>query len=502
MPVTSRLSSLVDFSGAPLLPGYGGGGQGAAVNNDVIIEGTQSAGRRVDNATNKGFGASFTAANLSGVLEHVKLWLFVTQWAEVTQVQVRLSSGSVDDHVLPVSEFPALGGFIPVWVDVSRTTESGGAADEAAINEVGVLLDIGDVGGNAPNLILDEIMHGTSGLLWDGTSGAMSDFRAYEEANNEGSVITLNGVDFVYSRIEIGSSAATTFTDSGFTLIFPDQSLVAENFMGITIDLQNASTDVQLSNATVQSSNPASAARRPDLIVTGSSGVASFTNLNFLGMRTVSLTSGVEVSGGIVDAVAMIQGGALVSNVSIGTRSVLGVAFLSDPGFNSLTDIVFTQNGSGHAIEITTPGTYTLSSLEFVGYGAAEANDASVYNNSGGAVTLNLSGGSGLTVRNGLGATTIVNNTVTLTITGVPNGLEARLRLGSVTIPGQYVASVTGNQAVFSLDAAAYAGRTAILTVGGVADDTIAYERQDIPLEVPTVDQTIPVGFLINPSYI
>jgi len=501
MPVTSLLTSLETFNGAPTFQNYSGG-SGAGVNDDIIAEGIQSGGRRVDNATAKGFGVTVPTSNLSAAGQHVKIWLFVTQWSSVTRVLARVSSGSDDDHELPVAEFPDLGGFIPVWVDVSRTPEVGGAANVSAINEIGVLLDIGNVGGNSDNLILDEIMHGTSGLRWDGTGGSVLNFRTYEDTNNEGNLITLNGVDFVYSRLELGSAVATTFSDSGFTLIFPDQGLVASDFMGLSVDLSNASTVIDLSNATIQSAAPNSATKRPDIVVTGTSGALDLTNMNILGMRTVILTSGVTVLGGILDSVSLQQGAATITSADIKTRSTSGTAFSSDVDFNTLTESSFTQSADGHAIEITTPGTYTLSSLDFVGYGADGTLSAAIYNNSGGAVTLNLSGTTGVTVRNGTGASTQVNNAVTLTVTGIPNGLEARLRLGAVTLPGQYIPSVTGNQAIFSVDAAVYAGRTATLTIGGVADDLQAYERQDIQIEIPNQDQSIPLGFLVNPSYL
>lgn len=427
MAVTSLLTTIQDFEGTPTFVSYGGG-QGATVNTDIFIQGAQSAGRRVDAAVDSGFGVTITpAVDLSAAGVHVKVWLFVTQWAAVTQVQVRISSGADDDHNLPTNEFPSLGGFIPVWVDVSRTPEVGGTANEASINEIGVLLDIGNVGGNAQNLILDEIHHGTSGLRWDGSSGTFGSFRTFESTNNEGNLVTLNGVDFVYSRLEIGSATATSFTDSGFTIIFPDQALVASTFMGLTFDLQNASTSISLSNATVQTSEPATATNRPDLIVTGTSGSLSLTNMSFIGLRTATLTSAVTISGGIYELLDLTQSSASISDAIFRPRTASGVAMCNDPNFSNLSGVTFTQAGSGHALEITSPGTYSFDALFFNGFGGTPgsngtansgANDAAIYNNSGGAVTINIiNGGDTPSVRNGAGATTTVNNTVTVRVT-------------------------------------------------------------------------------------
>lgn len=83
----------------------------------------------------------------------------------------------------------------------------------------------------------------------------------------------------------------------------------------------------------------------------------------------------------------------------------------------------FTSGGTGHAIEITTAGTYTFDGNLFSGYGAGGTTDAAVYNNSGGAVTLNIiNGGDTPTIRNGAGASTVVNNAVTITLNSLVAG--------------------------------------------------------------------------------
>lgn len=99
----------------------------------------------------------------------------------------------------------------------------------------------------------------------------------------------------------------------------------------------------------------------------------------------------------------------------------------SDPGEISNCEFVASAAG-GHAIEITQPGTYTFSGNTFSGYGANGTTDAAIYNNSGGAVTLNITGGGDTpTVRNGTGATTTINNNVQITLEGVVVGSAIRV---------------------------------------------------------------------------
>lgn len=81
----------------------------------------------------------------------------------------------------------------------------------------------------------------------------------------------------------------------------------------------------------------------------------------------------------------------------------------------------FTGSGtSGHAIRITTVGTYSISGNTFTGFGADASNFAAIFNDSGGLVTLNITGGGNTpTIRNGVGASTVVNNSKVLTLTGL-----------------------------------------------------------------------------------
>ena len=408
MAVTSLLTSLEDMEGSPTIQDYGGG-QGASTNTDVFIEGSQSVGRRVDNTTDKGQGVSFTNVDLSAANEHIKIWCFVTQWPSVTQVQVRISDDTNDDdHDLPSAEFPALGGFIPIWVDVSRAPEVGGSANEASIGEVGILIDIGDVGGNAQNLIIDEVMHGTSGLRWTGTGpGDMADFRSFEDTNNEGNVVSLNGIDFCYSRLEIGNGATESdFTDSGFTLVFPDQGLVSSTFMGVSIHLGNASSVIDISNSTIQSSDPSAATNRPDLLVTGTSGSCDFDTVNFIGLRIIDLTSEVTAtdclftSCGQVDATsagttgADLSGSSILSSIVAADEGALLWDVNEDP--DTKTDgMTFSQGSNNHhAIRFGTsiPADITLRDCAFNGFSStADADGATFrFDDTSGTITLNL----------------------------------------------------------------------------------------------------------------
>ncbi len=123
-----------------------------------------------------------------------------------------------------------------------------------------------------------------------------------------------------------------------------------------------------------------------------------------------------------VDCTIALNGGALSACVVRGSTAAIAVS-TNDP--SKISGCNFVSAGTGHAIEITAPGTYTFAGNTFSGYGSAGTSDAAIYNNSGSAVTLNITAGGGTpTVKNGSGASTTINNTVALTITGVVSGSD------------------------------------------------------------------------------
>jgi hypothetical protein len=117
----------------------------------------------------------------------------------------------------------------------------------------------------------------------------------------------------------------------------------------------------------------------------------------------------------------LVQATAHIQNSVIRTNQLTQVATLQDPTFGTTTDLHdtdFIQTGVGHAIELDTAGTYDFQDITFTGYGgtpgtndtaSSGANDAAVYNSSGGAITINVNGtGNEPSVRNAAGSTTTV----------------------------------------------------------------------------------------------
>lgn len=119
------------------------------------------------------------------------------------------------------------------------------------------------------------------------------------------------------------------------------------------------------------------------------------------------------------------QGGATFTDCTIDSSTDTAKAMLAtNPSV--ITGCHFISDGTGHAMECATTGTYDWTDNTDEGYTgtrgtnltpASGSVNAMFYNSSGGLITLNVSGGQSPSVRNSAGSTTQVNNNVTVTIT-------------------------------------------------------------------------------------
>ena len=155
---------------------------------------------------------------------------------------------------------------------------------------------------------------------------------------------------------------------------------------------------------------------------------------------------------------------------------------------SAISSCSFTSTGLGHAIEITAPGTYSFSGNAFSAYAASgNTGNEAIYNNSGGAVVLNISGGGSTpSIRNGALATTTVNNTVTLTLTGLQTGSDIVILDAGTTTTRLLVDQNVG---------ATYAY---VFSVGGSVDIGVIKEGY-VPLylrgfSLPAVNASIPIA--------
>lgn len=421
-----------------------GGGAGGAAEPSFPYQGGNLYNRKI--TSNRGFYYdptldSGTSHDMTSTAKRV--WMVkavVTDPAGLTAtngLEISIGSGTAAFHkyvitgtnspVAAFDEYTPRGGLFIIPIDpnvAAYRASTSGSPVLTAVDYFALEANFDSSTAKSENVGLDAIDLGT-GLTLQGGDGADPD-GVYQDFvdTDEGTVnnrwgyasSVFGAVSLFFGNMTIGGTSATVFNDSTGKILWLD-GMFGAGWSKVTVDLQNAGTVVTDGSSHTGLGSTTTEDTRPDYEVTGTAGTFTFTGVleNF---RNIILNSASTVTGGIIECSDLTQGDSVISDTVIRTDSATGVATIDDANFTNLTDTTFEQKGSGHVFEITTPGSYGFNNLKFSGYGADGTNSAVVYNNSGGAVTINVvNGGDGPTVRNGTGASTTVNNTVLVGIT-------------------------------------------------------------------------------------
>lgn len=216
-------------------------------------------------------------------------------------------------------------------------------------------------------------------------------------------------------------AAAAYFEDTGAVLVFEERGTGNDKYLLKVIGNASYETHFVLNSCIVKSAGPGVECTFTDqYITTLTLNSCTFADLkNKIWFTNTAAATGHSVTGCSFSGCGQIDPGDVVftGNTIAKTTDANGGLLIDADGTANISDLSFTSDGTGHAIYITATGTYTFTNFTYSGYGADGTTDAVVYNNSGGLVTINVSGGDTPTVRNGSGATTSVINTVPLTVT-------------------------------------------------------------------------------------
>ncbi len=148
---------------------------------------------------------------------------------------------------------------------------------------------------------------------------------------------------------------------------------------------------------------------------------------------------------------------------------------------------------SGHAIRITSIGTFNLEGIVFNNFGSASTTSAAIYNDSGGLVTLNITnGGSTPTIRNGVGASTTVNSNVQITLTDLVNPSEVRVYLAGTQTAVDGQENVTSGTFVFSV------GTSVTVDISIIS---LSYQILRIKNYSSAADTSLPIQQIVDRQY-
>jgi hypothetical protein len=325
------------------------------------------------------------------------------------------------------------GGFITKVIDPTRDfdainagtwTLSGNPAQLSNITIMGGGIEsVPTIMGNFNSGQLDQMTIGLGVRVDAGSTGTPNTFETVRAADEDtafyGWWSSSNGAVIGKGKLYIGpstGSVTSVFKDSAFVVIFAEE-LVSTNFY--EINTRGAGTDVSWDLASISSANPSTV--RWGLTVDPTTNTFYDTNGVWTGANDISLQSSAGFTGTtFIDCNKIIQSGATLDGITVlAANTADGVAFIESNNPSNIKNSSFTFS-DGHAIEITTSGTYTFDGNSFIGYGVSGSTDAAIYNNSSGLVTLNLLNVNGVpTIRNGAGSTTVAEITTSVKVTAL-----------------------------------------------------------------------------------
>jgi hypothetical protein len=309
------------------------------------------------------------------------------------------------------------------------------------------------------NVGVDAIRYGTGAYLTAGeliSAGDASDnpctfagFQAQNDtlSNRWGILTSIGGTNYeLQGRFVIGQNNAGTptlarFSDSDKSINIVDTVHSLTDFTQFIID--HASTRCEWTNINITALGTNNPGR---VFVNNANPTFIVVNGTWTGIALTTMRSNTDITGLTWRACGLItmNGGTLADclvDQHAGTHAIL----TTNP--SDITDTNFISSGTGHGVRCDTTGTFDWDGNTDSGYTGARGSNptsstgsanAMFYNNSGGLITLNvIGGGQSPSVRNGAGATTVVNASVPVVIAGVTRGtpvkLIARETLGAVT---------------------------------------------------------------------
>lgn len=424
-----------------------------------------------------------------------------------------------------------------VWDDrrkpATTTVRAGtlAALNTGSVTQIGITYKtLAKSVGGVSNCFTDIIRIGdptlNNGAMITITSGSSTDPGTFEQiaaadrltgtGQGTGIVRQLGAGSFgVQGRLRFGNAAGTDsswFADKNVTVIFEDRGLATDRYGIVIVDNGTGTTTFRLGEKVGTGTTATGTSGVSIVVPTGvgclfdSQTDTDVTDVfiygsTFTGFSNgIFLRSGQEFIGNIVNSSGTIfpSGSTMVNctiNNSIASSSLYWNGNVNPNGL--LDGCSFLASGSNnHAIEFgpTVPVTMSLVDVTYNNYGLDNTSGSALYNNSGKALQIIVTGGDLPTVRNGTGATTtLVTGLTNVTLTGLVDGTEVRVidNVSQNELTG--IESTSGGEYTFQLSSG---------VVVDIVIHNLQYEYIRINgFEIPATDTSIPIEQRFDRNY-
>lgn len=482
----------------------GGGASGLASETDFYIQGNACISKAGWSAAIRGMIFTTTAITLP-TNNAIFMWLYMwapnalsTQSAGGLQVIIGSSTTAYKHWYVRGSDTYEYGGWICVPIDPTTAVSTTTGAPTATLSNFGALANITGAVTKGNPLGIDVFRYGRSLITVGGQTGSYGNFASASStddgsgANRWGILQEINGA-YLHQGLFLMGTASTLvdFRDSNKNINIADTQKVTSGFNGF--EVRNTSSVIQWTNINISALGTQSRGYFEDV----NDATITFNGCVFTDMSTFTFKSKNTINSSTFRRVGVItQNNALINDCLFDSSQYL---LSSNP--SRITNNSFVAGATGHGIWISTPGTYSFTGNSFTGYASTNGStgNEALYNNSGGLVTLNLSGGTVPTYRNnGAGSTTSIIASVNVTVTGLKDNTEIRVYTTATITELAGIETATDG----TTDNRSF---TFALTAGVIIDIAIinvTYENERITAyTVPATNASIPVQQRFDRNY-
>lgn len=435
-------------------------GGAATLEDRAYIQGDYSISQSTGTATAKTAGLQFDyGSNLSWATGYVVLmWQYwqapyaVDTWANGgMRIGIGSDSGDVNLWNAQGNDYGRMpyGGFTNVAIDPTYSPD-----EQVGTPVVGEYRYFW----SAPNMLLavskgnphcvDAIRYGRGSLVVSGGEAAnyaiFSEI-ATENDNNSWGLFQAEGIGYLWKGLisfGVENGNLVDFRDSNINITIDDTPRTYESFN--RIEVYNASSNVEWTGINITSVSPSGLSIGQFEMMDNAT--VYFNTCIFTDMNTfIFQSSATLISTTWRRCNQVTQGGATFDGCTFTNSPTATSLYVSN--LNNIDNCDFESDGSNHAMELSTDhagNAYTLTGCTYTGYASVSGSTGNecIYNNSGGAVTLNIDGGDTPTIRNGIGASTIVNNPKFFNFTLSPSITGYEWRLYEIDAVGSLASSV------------------------------------------------------------
>ena len=442
---------------------YNAGGTPAA-DGENFIQGTDCQSQTTGTKTGLVFSIIFDAgSDQSGSFatdDVVLIWCFYAVGVNLDtyangghRAVIASDISNADAYVVGGSNYGRnpYGGWFNAAIDPTLTADyTIGSGNGGAWRYFGTMPNtLAAISKGTPHAV-DAIRYGRAEISITGTGGSFSELASYNDYNAGGTppgtsstsvdsgrhrlgLFQDNGGTYLWKGLmTLGTAGSSiTFSDSNVTILIDDTAKTYAAFNKVEINNTSSSvtwTGVSMTALGTLSKGSFEVVDNATVIIDS----CTFTDMNAFtfndGTNPNTIDDSVFRRCGLVTT-----GGATFTGCTFDNPSgAVGVTASSPANAALITNSTFNSDGTGNGLEITgTAANMTLTNVDFNGYSTTvDANKAIYVNIASGTMTINISGGSGVTASSHVrtaGATVTVSADTTVTFTGMKDNTEVRV---------------------------------------------------------------------------